>query len=143
MTKEIVLDALRTVQEPDLGKDIVTLDMVKEIEIEGNYISFTVVLTTPACPLKDMIKNACINAIKKVNKEAVVNVKFTANTTTKRRVLMQTIPGDGGEATKIQFNKIANRAVYQGATPPMNIFNPAAWADFIQAWKRGDFKNKN
>ena len=65
MTKEIVLDALRTVQEPDLGKDIVTLDMVKEIEIEGNYISFTVVLTTPACPLKDMIKNACINAIKK------------------------------------------------------------------------------
>jgi CarboxypepD_reg-like domain len=60
----------------------------------------------------------------------------------KRRVLMQTIPGDGGEATKIQFNKIANKAVYQGQTPPMNIFNPAAWADFIQAWKRGDFKNK-
>ena len=48
---------------------------------------------------------------------------------TKRRVLMQTIPGDGGEATKIQFNKIANRAVYQGATPPMNIFNPAACAN--------------
>lgn len=60
----------------------------------------------------------------------------------KRRVLMQTTPGDGGEATRIQFNKIANRAVYQGQTPPMNIFNPAAWADFIQAWKRGDFKNK-
>lgn len=62
---------------------------------------------------------------------------------TKRRILMRTVPGDGSEATKIQFNKIANRAVYQGQTPPMNIFNPAAWADFIQAWKRGDFKNKN
>ncbi|HEX5652549.1 MAG TPA: carboxypeptidase-like regulatory domain-containing protein [Chitinophagaceae bacterium] len=62
---------------------------------------------------------------------------------TKRRVLMQTIPGDGSEATRVQFNKIANRAVYQGQTPPMNIFNPAAWAEFIQAWKRGDFKNKN
>lgn len=62
---------------------------------------------------------------------------------TKRRVLMRTVPGDGSEATKVQFNKIANRAVYQGQTPPMNIFNPAAWADFIQAWKRGDFKNKN
>ncbi len=61
----------------------------------------------------------------------------------KRRVLMRTVPGDGGEATKMQFNKIANRAVYQGQTPPMNIFNPAAWAEFIQAWKRGDFKNKN
>lgn len=61
----------------------------------------------------------------------------------KRRVLLRTIPGDGGEATRLQFNKIANRAVYSGQTPPMNIFNPAAWADFIQAWKRGDFKNKN
>ncbi|HEX4876958.1 MAG TPA: carboxypeptidase-like regulatory domain-containing protein [Chitinophagaceae bacterium] len=60
----------------------------------------------------------------------------------KRRVLMRTVPGDGGEATRQQFNKIANRAVYQGQTPPQNIFNPAAWAEFIQAWKRGDFKNK-
>lgn len=85
MTKEKVLEALSNVQEPDLGKDLVTLNMVKDIEIEGNYVSFTVVLTTPACPMKDMIKNACINAIKLlVNKEAVVNVKFTANTTSKR-----------------------------------------------------------
>ena len=61
---------------------------------------------------------------------------------TKRRILMRTVPGDGGEATRQQFNKIANRAVYQGQTPPQNIFNPAAWAEFIQAWKRGDFKNK-
>ncbi|HSU27963.1 MAG TPA: carboxypeptidase-like regulatory domain-containing protein, partial [Chitinophagaceae bacterium] len=62
---------------------------------------------------------------------------------TKRRLLMQTTPGDGGEATRIQFNKIANKAVYTGQTPPQNIFNPAAWAEFIQAWKRGDFKNKH
>jgi len=60
----------------------------------------------------------------------------------KRRVLMKTVEGDGGEATRLQFNKVANRAVYQGQIPPMNIFNPAAWADFIEAWKRGDFKNK-
>lgn len=85
MTKEKVLEALSNVQEPDLGKDLVTLNMVKDIEIEGNYVSFTVVLTTPACPMKDMIKNACVNAIKLlVNKEATVNVKFTSNTTTKR-----------------------------------------------------------
>jgi hypothetical protein len=45
--------------------------------------------------------------------------------------------------TRMQMNKIANRAVYQGQTPPMNIFNPAAWADFIESWKRGDFKKKN
>ena len=59
-----------------------------------------------------------------------------------RRVWMRTIPVDGTEATKFQFNKIANRAVYQGQIPPMNIFNPAAWGQFIEAWKRGDFKSK-
>jgi len=85
MTKEKVLEALSNVQEPDLGKDLVTLNMVKDIEINGNQVSFTVVLTTPACPLKDMIKNACVNAIKiLVSKEAEVTVNFTANTTTKR-----------------------------------------------------------
>lgn len=85
MTKEKVLEALSNVQEPDLGKDLVTLNMVKDIEISGNTVSFTVVLTTPACPLKDMIRNACVNAIHiLVNKEADVQVNFTANTTTKR-----------------------------------------------------------
>lgn len=85
MTQEKILEALGNVQEPDLGKDIVTLNMVKDIQIDGNYVSFTVVLTTPACPMKDMIKNACINAVKLlVNKDAAVNVKFTANTTSKR-----------------------------------------------------------
>jgi hypothetical protein len=61
----------------------------------------------------------------------------------KRRILLRSIPGDGGEASRVQFNKIATRATYQGQTPPQNIFNPAAWASFIEAWKRGDFKNKN
>ncbi|MEI2757362.1 MAG: Mrp/NBP35 family ATP-binding protein [Chitinophagaceae bacterium] len=85
MTEAKILEALSNVQEPDLGKDLVTLKMVKDIEISGNKVSFTVVLTTPACPLKDMIKNACVNAIHLlVNKEADVTVNFTANTTTKR-----------------------------------------------------------
>src|SRR2546428_3106797 len=86
MTPEKVLDALKTVQEPDLGKDIVTLNMVKDIVINGNTVSFTVVLTTPACPLKDMISRACENAVQLlVNKEAVVKVNFTANTSTNRK----------------------------------------------------------
>jgi len=61
---------------------------------------------------------------------------------TKRRIWMKTVPGDGGEATRIQFNKVATRATYQGALPPQNLFNPAAWMSFIEAWKRGDFKSK-
>ena len=52
MTNEEVLNALGNVQEPDLGKDLVTLNMEKDILISGNNVSFTVVLTTPACPFK-------------------------------------------------------------------------------------------
>jgi ATP-binding protein involved in chromosome partitioning len=85
MTQEKILEALGNVQEPDLGKDIVTLNMVRDIRIDGSKVSFTVVLTTPACPLKDLIRNACINAVKLlVNKDADVHVNFTANTTSKR-----------------------------------------------------------
>lgn len=85
MTTEKILEALSNVQEPDLGKDLVTLNMVKDVAVNGNDVSFTVVLTTPACPMKDMIKNACVNAVKLlVNKEANVQVNFTSNTTTKR-----------------------------------------------------------
>ena len=85
MTEEKILAALSNVQEPDLGKDLVTLNMIKDIAIDGNNVSFTLVLTTPACPMKDMMQTACTNAIKLlVNKEAVVKVNFTSNTTTKR-----------------------------------------------------------
>ena len=93
MTKEKVLEALSTVQEPDLGKDLVTLNMIKDIVVEGYYISFTVELTTPACPLKDKIKNDCVNAVKTmVNKDAMVNVKFSSNTTTKRNDVRGILP---------------------------------------------------
>src|SRR6201991_1877214 len=93
MTPEKVLEALSNVQEPDLGKDIVTLNMVKDLTVEGNYVAFTVVLTTPACPMKDHIKNACINAVKLlVNKEATANVHFDANTTTQRKDARETLP---------------------------------------------------
>ena len=86
MINEDILRALSNVQEPDLGKDLVTLNMVKDIVIDGNNVSFTVILTTPACPLKDLIQNACINAVKILaNKDAVVTVNFTSNTTGNRK----------------------------------------------------------
>lgn len=85
ITKEIVLDALSNVIEPDLGKDLVSLNMIRDVEVDGVKVSFTVVLTTPACPLKDLIHNACVNAIKHyVSQEAQVSVHMTANVTTKR-----------------------------------------------------------
>lgn len=93
MTQEKILQALSNVQEPDLGKDLVTLNMVKDIEINGNEVSFTVILTTPACPLKEMIGTACVNAIKLlVNKEASVKVNFTSHTSSKRTDTQTILP---------------------------------------------------
>jgi hypothetical protein len=60
----------------------------------------------------------------------------------KRRVLMATLPADGREAVNYQFRQQANKYYYSGQTPPMNVLNPLAWAEFIKAWKRGDFKSK-
>ncbi|MDX2129528.1 MAG: iron-sulfur cluster carrier protein ApbC [Chloroherpetonaceae bacterium] len=88
VTERQVIDALRNVIEPDLQKDLITLGMVKDIKIDSsNNVTFTVVLTTPACPLKDLIKNACINAIKHFVKEAKeITVEMTANVTTTNTV---------------------------------------------------------
>jgi ATP-binding protein involved in chromosome partitioning len=86
ITTEQILKALSNVEEPDLGKDLVTLNMVKDIEIDGNKVKFTVVLTTPACPLKDLIRNACVNAIHHlVSKDAEVQVNMTANVNSNRK----------------------------------------------------------
>ncbi len=85
MTKEEILKALSNVQEPDLGQDLVTLNMIKDLAINENNVSFTIVLTTPACPMKEHMQNACVNAIKiLVNSAAVVTVNFTSNTTSNR-----------------------------------------------------------
>ena len=65
INKTLVIDALSKVNDPDLHKDLVSLNMVKDIQINGNDISVVVELTTPACPLKDKIKSDCIEAIKK------------------------------------------------------------------------------
>ncbi len=94
ITKEAVLAALSNVQEPDLGKDLVTLNMVRDIEVDGKNISFTVELTTPACPLKEMIERACINAIRLlVDKEAVVTVHMSARVNSNRKDNKSVLPG--------------------------------------------------
>jgi CarboxypepD_reg-like domain len=59
-----------------------------------------------------------------------------------RRALMAVYPSDGREATNYYLRQNANKAYYAGQTPPQNIFNPLAWAEFIKAWKRGDYKKK-
>jgi ATP-binding protein involved in chromosome partitioning len=86
ITEAAILQALSNVDDPDLKKDIVTLNMVKDIAIDGKKVSFTVELTTPACPMKDLIRNACINAIRIfVDKEAETIINMTARVNSNRK----------------------------------------------------------
>ena len=66
ITNEDVLDALRTVQDPELGQDLVSLSMIRDIQIEGEKISFTVALTTPACPLGMEFQERCEEAVRRL-----------------------------------------------------------------------------
>ncbi len=65
------------------------------------------------------------------------------NDEAKRRILIASLPADGREAVNYQLRQQANKYYYAGQIAPMNILNPLAWADFIKAWKRGDFKKKS
>ncbi len=80
-----VLEALKNVEDPDLKKDLVTLGMIRDLQVDGKNVNFTVVLTTPACPMKEMIHKACVNAVLHfVDKKANVNVKMTADVTARK-----------------------------------------------------------
>jgi hypothetical protein len=64
------------------------------------------------------------------------------NSAATRKLLVASLPTDGRESSSQYLRQNANKAYYAGQAPPMNIFNPFAWNEFIKAWKRGDFKNK-
>ncbi|CAG5003938.1 Iron-sulfur cluster carrier protein [Dyadobacter sp. CECT 9275] len=86
VNKEKVLQALSTVEEPDLKKDLVTLGMIQDVEIGVNQVRFTVVLTTPACPLKELIRRNCVAAIHDlISPDIEVIINLTANVTTSRQ----------------------------------------------------------
>jgi ATP-binding protein involved in chromosome partitioning len=71
LTEGAILEALRQVQEPELGRDIVTLNMVKSIAIDGPNVAFTIELTTPACPLKDEIEGNTRAVLTSIGAEAI------------------------------------------------------------------------
>ncbi|MCK4898047.1 MAG: P-loop NTPase [Anaerolineales bacterium] len=79
ITEEVVLGALSDVQEPELHKDLVSLNMIRDIEIDGDKVSFTVMLTTPACPLKSQIERESREAVAALPGVAKVEVKLDAN----------------------------------------------------------------
>ena len=126
ITKEQVLEALKNVEDPDLKKDLVILGMITDLKVEGKNVSFTVVLTTPACPMKEMIHKACVNAvIHFVDKEANVSVKMSANVTSQRGPDKPLLPkvkniiaiasGKGGVGKSTVASNLAVALAMQGA----------------------------
>ncbi len=119
-------------------------------ELEGNQFSLLQLLVTdtvylPATiikprPTKEQFERDFVN-VDIPDDDIEIARKNTDES--KRRVLARTLPRDGGENSNMFLRNNAQRYYYNGQTPPQNIFNPAAWAEFIQAWKRGDFKNQN
>lgn len=85
LNQEVVLSALRTVHDPDLKKDLVSLNMIRDLHVDESHgqVSFRVVLTTPACPLKAQIEQECRAAVSKIAGVTQVQIKMDAEVRTK------------------------------------------------------------
>jgi ATP-binding protein involved in chromosome partitioning len=93
VTEAAVYDALRTVQEPELGGDLVTRNMIRDLVLSGSDVAFTIELTTPACPLKDQIESEVRRALTPVG---VAGIEITWGATVRRgtpRAAEPLVPG--------------------------------------------------
>jgi ATP-binding protein involved in chromosome partitioning len=93
LTREDVLDALRSVQDPDLHRDIVSLGFVKELNVSGGRVAFTIELTTPACPVKQQMEAAARQAVAALPGVGQVDVTMTARVTSSRTGASEYLPG--------------------------------------------------
>src|ERR1051325_11918163 len=73
-----VLDALKVVRDPDLNRDIVSLGFIKDLKIDGGRVAFTIELTTPACPVKDQMRDQARAAVMQVAGVTDVDVRMSA-----------------------------------------------------------------
>ncbi len=128
--------------------------MVKDIPINNNIISFTIVLTTPACPLKDKIKNDCVKPSMKLNKDAQVQINFTSNTTSLRtdkkdilkgvKNIIAVVSGKGGVGKSTVASNLALAIAESGAKVGLmdaDIYGPSVHIMFGVRGERPLMKN--
>jgi ATP-binding protein involved in chromosome partitioning len=87
ITEKDVLNVLSKVKEPELGRDLVSLGMVKNIAIDGDKVAFTIVLTTPACPLTDVMEKQAKEAVKQLKGVTDVAIKWESNVPSDERIM--------------------------------------------------------
>ncbi len=90
VTKEAVLAALSKVQDPEIHKDLVTLNMIREVEVKGDTVNFSIFLTTPACPLKSEIEADARQAVAAIPGVKTINIKMDADVPSGRRGVVDT-----------------------------------------------------
>lgn len=114
-----------------------TQQSIVQLMVQDNkYLPVTIIRPRPT---KEQVYRDFVNT--KVNSEEmdIINRNLSPSM---RRMLLRTTPKSAQEAYSLQTNQAFQRVRYQGQLAPQNIFNPAAWMEFINAWKRGDFKKK-
>ena len=111
------------------------ISMVQLMVQDAQYLPATVIR---ARPTREQFERDFVNT---PVPDDDIEIARQNNSAANRRMLARTLPANATEAASTYLKQSSQKYYYQGQAPPMNIFNPVAWADFIQAWKRGDFRN--
>lgn len=111
--------------------------IIQLMVVDTVYLPATII---KARPRREQFERDFVNADVPADK---IEVARQNTLTAQSRILQQSLPRDGGENSRNVHRQFAQQQSYSGQYRPQNIFNPIAWNEFIQAWKRGDFKKKN